>query len=127
MHNPSRLVLIQDISNFSEMLARYSVPVMIKTWTLDPAEHFDDYLEWVIGHFLTSFFQVGVHGHYRKEQIYLSILEECGRSLELLDQFKASIDPADLNRIRGMSAKLLINGCDLFIMKRQHALYQSYL
>lgn len=112
----NRHTVIHDITGFVEGLYRISAEAMIKKWHMEPTEHFDDYLDWVIGYILTKHLYVKVIDHERKTHIYLSIFEE--NEQEIVSIFNQAIPYQTLAGLRGGKAKVMVNGPDLFIARR---------
>ena len=94
---------------------RLSCPVMIKKYNLNPIQYFDHYLDWVIGHILTTQYNMKVIGHYRHDES-LCVFSES--ELEIIDHFRANSNVYDLGLLSGNEVKILANGTDLFIARR---------
>ena len=115
MRQNSRLMIIQDIENFSINLMRISCPIMKIKYNFNPVEYFDQYLDWVIGHILSTQYNIKVVGHFRHDES-LCVFSES--EFEIKDHFRASINIFDLSLLYGNQVKILVNGTDLFITRR---------
>lgn len=116
MNKIHRHIVIQDIENFTVFLARLSFPLMMNKWSIDPTKSFDDYLQWVIEHLISSVYNIKASGYFRKQHIWLSIFDE--NEGEIINYFCQSIKHNDMQAFVGYEVKVLVNGYDLFLVRK---------
>jgi len=115
MQQSSRMLIIHDIHSFSINLMRLSCIDMKEKWNYDPKEEFDLFLEWVVNHILTKYYNVIVIHHYRHD-VYLCMFDNIEQAA--VNYFRSSVSNYDLLPLKGCEVKTLVNGADLYVTRR---------